>query len=190
MRAPGLPNIIDLVTWNFVQEKSSGPGRAKFDCGDDVDCEGAANMLCARNITGTPDYNKWWNFEVCMYADQIHIPHNAPACAAKHGIPVDTLAACVAGELGLELLHRSALETAAGSVGWTPWIDINSTVYTPGKNYLQIVCDAFSSLNPPPVQQPSGCNTTSPTSTKQLEPPSNLVPRIEHVSARRLLSGQ
>ena len=151
MQAAGVPQILDFQTWFFLRwnENASTP-----DCGEDsgiLGCGGALNMLCARNITGDGDWQRWWTFESCLMNNQSAIPANAPECAARARIDATALAGCVAGPTGEALLRESASKTAEAQVGFTPWLIVDGKMATQ-LDYLKLVCDAYDGH-----PAPSGC---------------------------------
>ena len=128
MSDPSIVAILDLETWFAVKvNKSAGgnPPHAGFNCGEDtLHCDGAVNMLCARNLTGNADYKTWWGFESCIMKNQDKIPSNAAACAEQNNISTTKLEECASGPLGKALLNATAAKTIEYKVKWTPWFMI------------------------------------------------------------------
>lgn len=153
--------IIDFETWFAVKQKGG-----KFDCGEDTsDCQGALHMLCARNMTGNAAYAQWWGFEDCLMSNQTVIPENAASCAHQTGLNYQTLATCVQGSLGQELLRVSAEMTVQAKVVWTPWFGVDDKYPDPPPappepiDYLKVICEAYTNAGGSPL--PVGCNSNS-----------------------------
>jgi hypothetical protein len=156
MNQPSIVSILDFESWFFIRQKGSAPP----DCGEDMQCSGALNMLCARNITGNAnaaELSKWWSFEACLMENQDSIPRNAAACAKKASINPAALAACVSGALGRSLLSASAVLTAADNIGYTPWVIVEEKKLPPSDvGYVKAICDAFAAKGGSPL--PTGCH--------------------------------
>jgi len=139
--------------------KSAGgnPEHPGFNCGEDtLSCGGAANMLCARNITGNDDYKSWWGFEACMMKNQDQIPRNADFCAKENNINSKQLQDCVSGPVGKLLLNATASKTTEYNVSWTPWFMIEGKPPPLAQiNYRKEICDAYTKKGGTPL--PEGC---------------------------------
>ena len=162
MSQPEIVAILDFETWFSVKQTSSGA----WDCGEDTpDCAGARNMLCARNLTGNADYNRWWRFEDCLMSNQSAIPSNAAACATKNNIDKQQLSDCVNGQRGQQLLALSAQRTAEAKVVWTPWFGCEGLYPAPPParpqeiDYLKVICDAYHQAGGSPM--PRACSNST-----------------------------
>lgn len=166
MSKPDLVPLLDFQIW-FDIKKSSDNKRHPlgWDCGEDLPtCDGALNLLCARNLTGNADYNRWWGFELCLMENQTIIPSNAPACAHQSGVDPTALQQCVAGPLGQTLLEVSAAKAmvsdgSGAPVIWTPWFVLQDVSPDPKQPveipYLKVVCDAYTKAGGSPL--PKSC---------------------------------
>lgn len=155
MSEPSVVAILDFQTWFNIDVNASG-----IFCPEDTKkCDGALNMLCARNISGNKDYTAWWGFEKCMMSNQSAIPSNAGKCAKQNKVDDHKLSECTSGALGQALLRQSAVEAKAVGVGWTPWFMLQDKLVMPTLAYLQDICKAYTAAGGSPL--PAGCSKVS-----------------------------
>jgi len=175
MSKPSVVAVLDLETWFAVKVNQSAGGNPRhpgFNCGEDtLHCDGAVNMLCARNLTGNADYKSWWGFESCLMKNQEKIPSNAAVCAKQNGIDTTRLEDCVSGPLGKVLLNATAEKTIEYKVKWTPWFMIEGKAPPLAEiNYLKEICEAYTKKGGKPL--PEGCKgnltVTVPSATHSM----------------------